>query len=59
MKAPARIEIAVVLDGPGDEAERTTKIVFWSPEKLEAILSDEGTLGAAIREAVRRGQKSA
>ncbi len=51
---PARVEIVVVRAGPGDEIERTVRVIFWSPEKLEQLLSEESTLGAVVREVVRR-----
>ena len=54
MTPPARVEIVVVRAGPGDEIERTVRVVFWSPEKLEQLLSEESTLGAVVREVVRQ-----
>lgn len=54
MTPPARVEIVVVRAGTGDEAERTVRVVFWAPEKLEQLLAEESTLGAVVREIVRR-----
>lgn len=53
----ARIEVVIVLDGPGEERERSTSVVFWAPEKVHALATEPGTMGAVIRDALRRTRR--